>query len=181
MKASNLLYILIALLSLIGCNNDNSGLLDPNATIKIRPGLQLRSAGEHLSPIDIVKQTDGMSFQFEDATYGRGFSDAQRDTIDPCLKMWGTDIIDQEGNYHARFIEGSDCVLIRVHNKYTENEWIDTIGYVPNTILQNAQIRIKAAYDNEDYTTCYQVFDSAFVFIPISGEEWRDLKDMNMQ
>lgn len=183
----SIVWIFFAILVLTGCNDETSdGLLDPNATIKIRPALvndhlsSLRSAN-HLTGLDIVKQTDAMYFKYDSIIYDRGFHALQRDTIEPCLMMYGTDIIDQQGNYHPRFIESIDCVLIRIHDLDLESEWIDTIAYVPNEVLRSAQERIKAAYDVQDYTTCYQVFDSAFVFIPITGPEWRLLKELGVE
>ncbi len=183
----SIVWIFFAILAFTGCNDETTnGLLDPNATIKIRPALvndhlsSLRSAN-HLTGLEIVQLTDGMYFQYDSVTYERGFSPAQRDTVEPCLKMWATDIIDQEGNYHPRFIEATDCVLIRIHNLDQESEWIDTIAYVPNDVLRNAQAIIKPAYDTGDYATCYQAFDSAFVFIPITGAEWRALKEQGQQ
>jgi hypothetical protein len=185
MKTRTLLFSLCIGLALAfaGCCEDETGtgLLDPNATIKIRPAASaLRSTG-HLTGLQIVQLTDGMYFQHDSVTYERGFSPAQRDTVEPCLKMWATDIIDQEGNYHTRFIEATDCVLIRIHNLDQESEWIDTIAYVPNQVLRSAQAIIKPAYDEGDYATCYQVFDSAFVFIPITGAEWRALKEQGLE
>lgn len=190
MKKSNLIaaFGFIAMLVFLGCNEEQgNGILDPDATIKIRPAEAslsnspgLRSS-LHLTGLEIVKLTDAMYFRYENTIFDRGFHALQRDTVEPCLMMYGTDIIDQQGNYHPRFIESTDCVLIRIHDLNQETEWIDTIAYVPNDVLHAAQVRIKAAYDVQDYNTCYQLFDSAFVFIPISGPEWRELKALGLE
>lgn len=186
-------FLCLLMVSIAGCKEDEptSGLWDPNATVNIRPVIEHNAQTAHflkafkqvahLSALEIVKQTEGMYFQYEGITYDRGFHALQRDTVQPCLKMYGTDIIDQEGNYHAPFIEGVDCVLIRLFYVGTPREYRDTIAYIPNAVLRAAETRIKAAYAIQDYASCYQVFDSAFVFIPITGQEWQYLKAAHIQ
>lgn len=74
--------------------------------------------------------------------------------------MWGTDIIDQEGKFHKTFIYGTDVYLTDNNN--------DTIGYVPQSVINNARTLIEAAYNDENYTEVYRLFDEAFTFLPIS-------------
>lgn len=185
-----ILFLLLTVALFVNCDPkdtpDPKGKLDPNATILIRPakGVQLRSANpEHLTALQIVEQTKNMLFHshYGDNVYlekphlfGRGFSDPQRDYTIPALKMWGTDIINQNGEYVKDFIEGFDFVL-------TTNEREDTIAYIPNAVLANARNLIKKAYDDENYTRVYQLFDSVFTFIPITGTEWRALKAEDKQ
>jgi len=167
-----------------------TGQLDPNAMINIRPGspifaqnnagLRSINAG-HLSALEIVKQTTNLMYTYQGDPWARGFSEPQRDTITPMLKMWGTDIIDFDGNYMPKFIESENCILQRIINANKPNMVIDTIAYIPNAVLRAAEARIKQAFAREDYTTCYHVFDSAFVFIPITGSEWETLKAASNQ
>ena len=182
-------FLLLAL-AVAGCEKEvvtPNGKLDPNATINIRPapGTKLRSASAsdttHLTALQIVNMTTNMEFSFEGSRWDRGFAPLQRDTAIPCLKMWGSDIIDQEGLYHTKFIESSDCILIHIYHSDLPDQRIDTIAYIPNSVLSNAKDKIRAAFDAQNYTKCYALFDSAFVFIPITGEEWRELKAINQQ
>ena len=174
-------FILLALsLAFVGCEKKGNKRLDPNATILLRPakGVQLRSSDnpEHLTALEIVQQTVTMIYNnfeiAEDGEIRRGFADAQRDYDIPALKMWGTDIIDQIGDYQTEFIGGHDFILVRGETFETE----DTIAYIPNSVIKEARISIKAAYDAGDYAKVYKLFDTAFTFIPITGEEWRALK-----
>lgn len=170
-----ILFSLMALLVLASCEkNDpdpNKGKLDPNATILIRPakGVQLKASVSGLTALEIVEQTYNMVFQSnwsgimhsEDEPYklSRGFSEAQRDLTIPALKMWGTDIITQTGEFSKDFIYGTDFYLVNIDN--------DTIGYIPQAVIDNARVKIEAAYNDENYTEVYRLFDEAFTFLPI--------------
>ena len=181
----NLLFCLLLAVTVISCTKDevSTGQLDPNATINLRyaASVSLLRSASHLSALEIVKQTTNLKFTYNEIPYGRGFADAQRDTITPMLKMWGTDIIAQDGSYEPSFIESTDVILQRIINLDKPNMVIDTVAYIPNAILRSAEEKIKAAYAIQNYTECYSVFDSAFVFIPITGAEWRVLKATNQQ
>lgn len=181
-----LIYLLLVFAAFAGCKKDNdNGKLDPKATINLRPakGVQLRADNpQHLTALEIVKQTTNLKWINEELTggittiIGRGFSDAQRDFNAPMLKMWGTDIIDQEGKYATGFINGRDMVLQRVINDGKPNVFVDTIAYIPNSVVIEARKTVKAAYDAGNYTECYRLFNEAFTFIPITGMEWQALK-----
>lgn len=167
------------------CEKGSKGqLLDPNAMISIRPAAGVPSGKaetnpEHWSAERIVRQVNGIYFQNNildpGATYGRGFGPQQRDLENMRLLMFGTDIIDQGGYYVTSFIEGENVLLVYIIPSVIA-PLIDTVAYVPNSVLRKAQVEIKAAYDAGDYTTCYSLFDKAFTFIPITGAEWLALK-----
>lgn len=172
-----LLLGVILLLSSCGKDNDNNnGKWDPNAMISLRAAQSVRAAG-HLTPLEIVEKTLEMQWYMPngEGKTARGFSEPQRDFTNERLLMWGTDIISQNGQYETDFIEGSDMVLIMG----TVLERGDTIAYIPNSVLRAAAKIIKPAFEAGDYATCYKTFDEAFIFIPITGAEWRALKDKN--
>lgn len=178
---------------LFACDRQvQSFVLDPDATIKLRPDLSgwqiTRSDSDsitapdtvyspYLSPIEVVRQAVGISFQnfalFGNQSVDRGFHATQRDTISdpPCLLMYGTDIINQHGEITLTFIEGEDCILFRVK----DNER-DTIAYIPNNVMRTADSLIKIAYDAQNYEEVYSIFNEAFTFLPVTGAEWRALK-----
>lgn len=181
------LLFLLSVIVLFGCEKETFKLA-PDAMISIRPAvgawkspIQKVKADEptyqHLSAMEIVKQSMGISFQNEPIwgtqAVDRGFSESQRDTVSnpPCLKMYGADIIKANGNYDPSFIEATDCVLLR-----TVNNQRDTVGYIPNSVLRAAEIEINAAFSAKDNEAVYRVFNEAFTFLPVTGEEWRALK-----
>ena len=180
------LFFVFILFLAVGCSKDNNGKLDSNALISLRPapGVKSETNPSHLTALEIVEHTLELSFQNlnllpDGGAWRRGFSDAQRDfdPVSPRLLMWGTDIIDQEGQYVGEFIEGEDFVLTRLLsiNPYK----LDTIAYVPNSIIRIAETAIKSAYARKDYRECYRIFDTAFTFTPITGAEWRALKALD--
>ena len=212
MKKTLLFILTMMAVALMGCDKKDVPKLrlDPNATIKLRPaaGVKLRAANPgHLTALEIVEQTYSMEWMNvslnPDAPLGRGFSENQRDYESPMLKMWGTDIIAQDGRYEPAFIEGTDVILKRlilirkdgdktitlVANPYTTifDEIVrpddivkdDTIAYVSNKTIEQARNAIKTAYDAGDYDDVYKMFDNAFVFHPITGEEYKALKSKN--
>lgn len=170
-----ILFLLLAVALFVNCDPKpeveiDKGQLDPNAMITIRPakGVQLRSTVTGLTATEIVEQTVNIKFQSqwwsniyseEPKELSRGFAEAQRDLTIPALKMWGTDIIAQDGSFMKEFIYGTDVYLTDNNN--------DTIGYVPQSVINSARTQIEAAYNDENYTEVYRLFDEAFTFLPI--------------
>jgi hypothetical protein len=210
------IFLAAMLFVLSSCTNNDDSIfkLDPSATISLNPApvwksTKAKMASGYLTPLQVVKQVGDIEFYnykiYGNEAVGRGFSGPQRDTITPKLKMWGTDIIDQEGKYVPDFIEAEDLVLRRylkinivtkevtprimhpitggpmdILNTY-ERETSDTIGYIPNSIMRSAESRIKAAYEAQDNEAVYNIFNDTFVFYPITGKEWLALKAQNLQ
>jgi hypothetical protein len=127
------LVFVVIVLSFISCKKDNSGLLNPNAMISIWPAGHvgiITKATEHLSNYEIVRQAESLSCENEITGGGsRGFAKHQRDTINVRLLMYGTDIIDQDGNYTGEFIESKNFVLRRNLAPLNATPIRDTIAY----------------------------------------------------
>ena len=172
-----LLFVFIVMI-LAGCEKEptTKGKLDPNALISIRPAAGVKS---YLSAKEIVKQTSDMSFynlKMYSLPIARGFSTAQRDTLNVRLMMWGTDIIDQSGKYTGEFIEGKDFVFRKAVDLGHYPPIYDTLAYIPNSVVTEAREKIVTAFADSNYTEVYRLFDVAFTFTPITGPEWRALK-----
>lgn len=186
-----ILFFTLALI-LISCENEQAFKLDPNAKIYIKPAengwlsksQKVKSNAEHLSALEIVKQATRITF-YNVPIYGNqsvigGFAGKDTTSAVPALLRWGTDIISQNGEYVPDFIEGYDFVLERITNIDKPNQVIDTIGYIPNAILRQAEAQIKAAYQAKDNEEVYRVFDEKFRFLPVTGAEWRVLKSQGL-
>lgn len=169
--------IAASLLSCGGNEWDGSHTID----INVRESLAATKAdttdttAHRLSPKEIVKQTWSMTTTFNDdgviVNGIRGFSPAQTDTINWKLKMWSTDIIDYKGNLmnsNTDFINAYDVTLI--------NDKYEVIAYVPNAVLEKAREEIIAAYNEGDYETVYELFDQAYTALPITQQEYDELK-----
>ena len=174
----NLLFVFIAMTMVIGCEKEptSKGKLDPNALISIRPAAGVKS---HLSAKEIVKNTRNISW-YNPGVAGtvitRAFADAQRDTVNVRLLMWGTDIISQVGKYVPDFIEGNDFVFRKAIDLYATPPLYDTIAYIPNSVINEARGKIVTAFADSNFVEVYRLFDIAFTFTPITGAEWRALK-----
>ena len=162
--------------------------------------MRVMSVGtSHLSPLEIVLQTANMKLYnipiYGDQAVGRGFSLPQRDMEAPMLKMWGTDIIQMDGTLTYDFIGAKKCVLERLfyvigedtillnpitrepNESLASKVIVDTIAYIPDSVLAIAKQRIETAYANNDHEEVYRLFNEAFTFYPITGPEWRQLKE----
>ena len=127
----------------------------------------------------------------------------QRDTVSesPALLMFGTDIIASDGTFHKTFLFARDVVITGIRYKgrlTTYNDQmavnpnddpknslayaiskegvLDTIAYLPNSIMREAQDKIERAFNDSNYTEVYKLFHETFKFKPITGAKWRELK-----
>jgi len=171
-----ILFLLTALI-FVGCDPKQDeiietpkGKFNPEAMITIRPakGVALRSQVNDLTALQIVKETVNIKFQSqwfsniytEDAKIlARGFNDQQRDESIPALKMFGTDIIAQDGSFMKEFIYGTNVCFTNNSN--------DTIAYIPQSVIDSARILIEAAFADSNYVEVYRLFNESFTFQPI--------------
>ena len=152
----------------------------PTDMISIKPAVSTNSNAQkvkaeennHLSALEIVKQTTLITTP----PFERSFADEQRDTISepPRLLMWATDIIMLDGELQTGWIEAVDIVFVRCLDDDCQIR--DTIAYIPNSVLRSTEQAIREAYEAQDIEACYDIFDNAYRFTPITGEEWRALK-----
>lgn len=124
-----------------------------------------------------------------------GIADFQKDTVNNIITLWKHYIVDElfdemgekSGEYFLRlgFITAKDVVITgkfyRDKNASYERYICDTLAYIPNSVLQAAYPPIKEAFDKGDYNTAFKLFQEAYQAIPITGEEWRELKAKGLQ
>lgn len=175
-KLISLLFIFGLLLS---CDpkpeiEDDKGQLDPNAKIVLRPdkSVKTRSIIGGYTGLQVVQEALNIywrSHWFDNRYYdeekiiARTFIEELKDYNKPALLMWGTDIISQEGDFTKDFIYGYSVVITDVNN--------DTIAFVPDSVINNARPLIEVAYNDQNYTECYRLFNEAFTFLPFPAEE----------
>lgn len=180
-----LIFLLALATAFVACEKNEPKAFKINATdmIAIKPAskstaMKMKAdAPTHLSALDIVRKTTEISIKMSGGIYGgRSFASAQRDTVSqtPKLLMWATDVISLEGLLQDDFIAASDVVFVN-YNLDTP-KLRDTIAYIPNSVLRNAETAIRAAYEAKDIEACYALFNDAYTFVPITGAEWRALK-----
>lgn len=179
----------ILAVSLLACKKED--LNNNGSFLSIRPdvGVKLKSAlksEDHLTAIQIVKQAYGLSFRnenisiFPDGMISRGFGDELRDTVEMRLKLYATDVIKEDGSLKRDLIEGRDFVITRsLYDEVKKTFSYDTIAYIPNGTVREAEFQIKIAYQQGDIDRCRYVMDQYFRFIPITGAEWKKLPKSN--
>jgi hypothetical protein len=172
------IFFAAIIIIIAGCSKENKGQLDKNAMISIWPQGTQTKAENHLSNYEIVRQATNLSFYSSEwmGVGTRNFNKDQRDTINVRLLMYGTDIIDQNGLYVKEFVQGYDIVIRRNLTVLPATPVWDTIAYIPNNIISSAKIQIKDAYDRGDFAMVYELFNTAFTFVPCTSTEWRQLK-----
>lgn len=168
-----ILFLLLIGFAMFSCKPDDvidKGQLDPNAMITIRPakGVKLRSTITGLTALEIVQQAYNIHWQshyFGNVYYdevksvGRTFLEEQKDFNTPALKMLGIDIITFQGDYYKDMTHAFNVVIT------TKDK--DTIAYIPDEVINAARPLIEKAYNEQNYTEVYKLFDEAYVFYPI--------------
>jgi hypothetical protein len=189
------LILLAIIFAIVSCSKDEKPSrfrLDSSAMIYIKPNQNSNSkklsfsgkySSEHLSNLEIVKLGTTMRFYNDSLSNNEcvgGF--AGKDTISavPAFLRYGTDIINENGfgkpYLVPDFIYAYD-IVIEIFKSNTDH---DTIAYIPNAVIENARLNIKAALAAKDTASVYTIFNSAFTFIPITGSEYRELKRQNL-
>lgn len=175
---------------LFGCEKDEKKGIDPNSTINIRGKMSLKSTGTP-AEIKFVVKYSGRFVCFSESDNkgggGRGFSDAQRDSVNYMLKWFGIDVIGESNGQQylgETITDSKDIYLIASFDKndkpinpratYVPGQvaYTDTIGRIPNEVVMSARKDITAAFAAGNYQRCYQLFDSAYVFVPMIKDKW---------
>jgi hypothetical protein len=192
----NLIALLTIAIVLFSCSKEetltSSFRLDPEAMISIKADRDAFSSTglrdqKHLTALEIVRQATALYMMNEELFGNQGanrlFGDYQRDTVSevPALKMWGTDIIAQDGTLTLDFITSHDVVIQHIDCDITGTIGIDTIAYIPNAVLRVAEDSIRTALKNSDTAAVYRIFNNAFTFRPITQDEWLDLKRQGIE
>lgn len=175
----HLIIVAIATLFFTACQKDGGSMLRPDAKLALNAATSKAETNpEHLTARELVEKTTAIHAGND---WDRGFASEQRDFVNNRLMMWGSDVITGEGTLSETFISMSDVVLEHWPTLHTP-EWVDegyecdTIAYIPNAVLRQAETKIRAAYAAENYDEVYKLFNDAYTFYPITGAEWRALK-----
>lgn len=187
MNAKRLLMAVVAVLMVTACNTNkpNGKLLDPSAMLYVNVKDELPRAESEgteteerlLTPAEIVKES--LNFCIE-STYGGkdvlvGISDEMKDYDNNRIKMWGQQIITEKGELEEYFIRAKD---VRICNgKYPDKDnHRNIIAYIPNKVMQEGWVKIKAAYDAGNYDEVYRIFQEVYTAIPITPSEYAKLR-----
>ena len=166
-------------------NKPNGKLLDPSAMLYVNVKDELpRAVNEGteaqerlLTPAEIVRECQNFCMDDSDEKINllSGISDKMRDYENNRIKMWGQQIIDEEGRLKETFIK---CKNVRIcSGKYPDKDnHRNIIAYIPNKVMQEGWIKIKKAYDAGNYDEVYRLFQEVYTAIPITPTEYAKLK-----
>ncbi|MDN4753431.1 hypothetical protein QYZ87_02655 [Porphyromonadaceae bacterium W3.11] len=101
--------------------------------------------------------------------------DVQKDIEGERIKMWGEQVINKDGTLNEYFIGLRD---VRVGIPIDEG---DIGGYIPNSVMEEAEREIKKAYNEGRYDDVYRLFHEAYTAIPCTKAEWLALKEKGLQ
>lgn len=105
----------------------------------------------------------------------RHFPKNMRDTVNNRLLMLSTDILTEDGRLADGFINSWDVYFAILDGGDNMNINGDTVGYIPQSVIDNAREQIEALYAQERYDEIYELFHTAFVFYPCTGEEYKQI------
>lgn len=201
-----ILLSLFALLALVGCKDKKSLPFDPYTQIALNPSTPMGRVTPSVAPysIDTILRYamiwDSRS-KVNSGMNEHGIFKECRDFISKRLFIGSNNEVvqvDRDGNPQLGWILADSIYDVILGVKFLEAkpiEWYDimadnsgvfahqykrdTLGYIPNRVIRDAETKIKAAFAAGDYDECLRLFNEAYVFTPITGAEWRALKAKN--
>ena len=176
----------LTVLALTACNGDKpkKGLLKQGAMVYInvkQDGLKAMegttSTDEKLyTPEEIVKEAMNFCLDDPDGVINglNGISEKMKDYENNRIKMWGEQIISEDGELVEYFMK---CKNVRICNgKYPDKDnHRNIIAYIPNKVMQEGWVKIKKAYDEGNYEEVYRLFQEVYTAIPITPSEYQKL------
>lgn len=92
------------------------------------------------------------------------------------IKDWMDEDIDwcHEGELSEREFEFYERYMYLFSNNF-----VDTVAYIPNAVMDSMQPLMEAAFEkgnkDNDWSVLLHLFKNGYKFIPISGEEYKEL------
>lgn len=186
-----LFMILVFAACLVGCKEDENKI-DNFSPIYIK-GVdagnksiqQRRSVHEILTRGNLWLMSRGMFDNFMGERgpidWGKQFLpwDNNIDTINDRLIMdAGNVLYDGQLNWlGGMFLRGRNYYIQFVEYDGEHRIDLDTVGYIPNQVIEEAQLKILELWKAGDIDAIYKTFQDAFYFIPCTGEEFKSIKD----
>ena len=171
-----MMLICAAAIATVACDKENKWR-NGTLAINVRENVATK-ADEHLTPAQIVKKAWVIVWSNGDDALNitRGFNEQQRDTVHNKLLMLSTDVISdigelKDGKYD--FINSQDIRIVDSTDV--------VIAYIPTTTVRKVRSSIIDAYNRNDYDEVYDIFNDAFVAVPISQSEYDALVERGEQ
>lgn len=207
MKNLFYLVLALFAIGIFACNEKDdpkpqSDKFDMSAMVKINPykkgGIKSTTMSYDDSVKFIAKYTRRLyllSKQDNDNVGIMSISEDQRDSVNHRILWYGSNVVYETTSWGdttlhlGGFIVDYYNLVFTVSYNTLSNEvihpdsalgdyWrLDTVAYIPNSVVYKARELITEAFEKKDYKRCYELFDSAYVFIPTTGEKYRALME----
>ena len=146
--------------------------LDPFAQIlvHVKPALGSRADSKAMSPREMLEKAHYFQLwkkDVKDHPVTRSIGDNEKDFEKLAFKWWGDDVIEKD-TIVTFWRDVKDLLIMTGLG--------DTIGYIPQSVRTEAFDRILKAEKEKDYDLIYKIFNEAFVGIPCTAEEYKELK-----
>jgi hypothetical protein len=180
MKTIKIMLVTLLAIGLFSCEKETEFRLDPMAPVYFN-GREVASDAknqEALTIKEVIKTASDFNFQNFGDWYGTIGGNCIRDTVNNRIIGYNSWVIADNGSLKTMFIEGRDFLILNIDYENRNEDFTyprDTLGYIPNSVMQQAETDIKAAYNAEDYDECYRLFEEAFVFYPVTGAQYLEL------
>lgn len=173
-------FALLALaVSLTACCKDDPApakkALDPFAQIlvHVKPTLATRADSKAMSPREMLEKATHFQMWDEESKgrpVTRSIGDNEKDFDKLAFLWWGDDVV-RADTIVTFWRDAKDLLILHDHLPAP-----DTIGYIPQSVRNEAFERILEAEKRKDYDAIYKIFNEAFVGIPCTAEEYKILK-----
>lgn len=109
--------------------------------------------------------------------------DNEKDTINGRIQLSAWLILGSDGILNRALLDMCECYFV-VAETTKENPYgvydfdspkLDTVGYIPQSVIDNAREQIEALYAQERFDEIYELFHSAFTFYTCTGEEYKQI------
>lgn len=189
----------LTVLALTACNGDKpKGKLEQGAMLYINvkngnlKSMDVRATdGDNkdglLTPREIVEQAFMMVFTDPETGKKDGnisIAPQQKDVENERIKMWGEQVIREDGTLNEYFITIRD-LRITAPNKIDKDgnmiPGFNVTGYVSNATMERAEREIRKAYADGDFDKVYKLFQEAYTATPINSEMWEALRKEGKQ
>lgn len=171
-----LLYTLLAMATFASCDKDPKPEvkkpLDPFAQIlvHVKPSLATRADSKAMTPREMLEKAHYFqmwTFEAKDHPVTRSIGDNEKDFEKLAFLWWGDDVV-RADTIVTYWRDARDLLIMTGLG--------DTIGYIPQSVRNEAFDRILNAEKEKDYDLIYKIFNEAFVGIPCTAEEYKVLK-----
>lgn len=193
-----LLAVVAVVMAVTACNGKDkpNGRLEQGAMLYINvkngnlKSMDVRATDNKdglLTPREIVETATAMVFT--DPETGKkdmniSIAPQQKDVENARIKMWGEQVINENGTLNEYFITIRDLRIVAPNKLDKDGKMIpdfNVTGYVPNEVMERAEKEIRKEYAAGNYDKVYKLFQDAYTATPINLEMWEALKKEGKQ